>query len=302
MELIKRKKNSFKREKNILDKRSGGEKVLFTIAAIVLWFHTLTLILPIVFMLMTSLKSSGEYYATKLYDMPTQWLFENFKLAFTSLNYRNITFFDMIYNSVWFTLEKSLINELAPLMVGYVLARYKFPGKKIFTTFILVRTVLPLFTGGGAYMKLMHDLNLYDNRMLLWATSWDGLGLMALLYSAAYAGLSNAYKEAAEIDGASRLQIFVRIETPMIGSFVLVRFVLALMGNWPQYEPFLLYLPSYANLAMGLYKLQTQFSGGGENIPIYFCGLLISAIPTTILFATVSKKMFTSLAIGGLKG
>ena len=96
MELIKRKKNSFKREKNILDKRSGGEKVLFTIAAIVLWFHTLTLILPIVFMLMTSLKSSGEYYATKLYDMPTQWLFENFKLAFTSLNYRNITFFDMI--------------------------------------------------------------------------------------------------------------------------------------------------------------------------------------------------------------
>jgi ABC-type glycerol-3-phosphate transport system permease component len=302
MENIKRKKRSLMKEKNILDKRSGGEKVFFTIIAIVLWVHTLTLIIPIIFMVMTSLKSSGEYYATKLYDFPTQWLFENYKLAFSSLKYRDITFFDMLYNSTWFTLEKSLINELAPLMVGYALARYKFPGKKIITTFILVRTVLPLFGSGGAYMQLLHDLNLHDNRLLLIATSWDGLGLMALLYSAAYAGLSNSYKEAAEIDGASRLQIFAFIETPMIGSFVLVRFVLALMGNWPVYEPFLLYLPSYANLAMGLYKLQTQFSGGGENIPIYFCGLLISAIPTTILFATVSKKMFTSLAIGGLKG
>ena len=66
-------------------------------------------------MVMTSLKSSGEYYATKLYDFPTQWLFENYKLAFSSLKYRDITFFDMLYNSTWFTLEKSLINELAPL-------------------------------------------------------------------------------------------------------------------------------------------------------------------------------------------
>jgi ABC-type glycerol-3-phosphate transport system permease component len=171
----------------------------------VLWLHTLTLIIPIVFMVMTSLKSSGEYYATKLYDLPTQWLLQNYTNAFTSLKYRDITFFDMLYNSTWFTLEKSLINELAPLMVGYALARYKFPGKKFFTTFILVRTVLPLFGSGGAYMQLLHDLNLHDSRMLLIATSWDGLGLMALLYSAAYAGLSNSYKEAAEIDGASRL-------------------------------------------------------------------------------------------------
>lgn len=290
------------KEINILNKRSKGEKVLFTIIAIVLWIHTITLLIPVVFMLFTCLKSSGEYYASKLYDLPKLWLFENFSLAFTSLDYRGVTFFDMIYNSLWFTLEKSVINELAPLMVGYVLAKYKFPGKKIFTTFILVRTILPLFGSGGAYMQLIHDLNLHDNRLLLWATSWDGLGMSALLFSSAYAGVSDSYKEAAEIDGASRLRIFVSIETPLIGSFILVRFVLACMGNWPVYEPFLLYLPSYANLAMGLYKLQTQFKGGNSNVPVYFCGLLISAIPTIILFTTVSKKMFTSLSIGGLKG
>lgn len=155
-------KKSLKKEKNILDKRSGGEKIFFAIIAVILWVHTITLVIPIVFMLLTGLKSSGEYYATKLYDFPAQWLFGNFKLAFTSLKYRNITFFDMIYNSIWFTLEKSVINELAPLMVAYAIARYNFPGKKFFTTLILVRTVLPLFGSGGAYMQLLHNLNLYD--------------------------------------------------------------------------------------------------------------------------------------------
>lgn len=296
-------KKRFKiKESNILDKRSNGEKVLFGVAAVVLWIHTIALMLPLFFMLTTALKSSGEYYATKLYDLPEKWLFSNFKLAFTNLKYRDIGFFEMVYNSVWFTFEKSLITELAPLMVGYILARYEFPGKKFFSSFIIVRTVLPLFGSGGAYLQLIHELGLWDNRLLIIFTSWDGLGLGALLYASAFRGLSGSYKEAAELDGASRMRIFLSIEAPLIGSFIIVRFVLALMGNWPEYMAFLLYLPSFANLAMGLYKIQTQFSGGGENIPIYFCGLLISAVPTIILFATISNKMFTSLTIGGLKG
>ena len=71
--------------------------------------------------------------------------------------------------------------------------------------------------------------------------------------------------------------------------------------NWNEYNTMILYLPSYPTLASGLFEYQSN-AIRMANYPVYFAGLIISMIPTLILFGIFSDKVMTSLSFGGLKG
>ena len=167
----------------------------------------------------------------------------------------------------------------------------------------LFTMTLPLFGSGGAYMKFIHDVGLYDSPLYFIFTSWNGRSPSVFIYSAAFAGLSHAYKEAAELDGASRLRIFFSIEARMIAPIFWTFFINNTFGLWNDYLNILLYNPSFPNLATGLYLFGSRnATGGNMHYPKYWCGLIIGAIPPLVLFGFSSDMIFKNMALGGLKG
>ena len=296
------------KEQNILTQRDGVEKVIFGIVFTIISIHILTILIPLGFMLMNSFKGRMEFNVTNLWTPPKKWLFKNWGESFKYLvvgdsKATEVSFIGMIWNSLWQTCVRATILSLTPMLVGYVYARYDFYGKKAVMAVHLFTMTLPLFGSGGAYMKFIHDIGLFDSPLYFILTSWNGRSPSVFIYSAAFTGLSHAYKEAAELDGASRLRIFFSIEARMTAPIFWTFFINNTFGLWNDYLNVLLYQPSFTNLSTGLYLFGTKFEKSGNmHTPIYWCGLIIGSIPPLVLFGFSSDLIFKNMALGGLKG
>lgn len=296
------------KENSILTQRDGVEKIIFGIVFTILGIQCLTILVPLFFMFTNSFKAGMEFTTTNLWDFPQTWRWSNWKDAFGYLvvgdsKETEVTFIGMVWNSLWITFSRATILSLTPMLVGYVYARYDFYGKKAVMAVHLFTMTLPLFGSGGAYMKFIHDVGLYDSPLYFIFTSWNGRSPSVFIYSAAFAGLSHAYKEAAELDGASRLRIFFAIEARMIAPIFWTFFINNTFGLWNDYLNILLYNPSFPNLATGLYLFGSRnATGGNMHYPKYWCGLIIGAIPPLVLFGFSSDMIFKNMALGGLKG
>ena len=296
------------KENSILTQRDGVEKIIFGIVFAILSIQCLTILVPLFFMFTNSFKAGMEFTTTNLWEFPQTWRWSNWKDAFGYLvvgdsKDTEVNFIGMVWNSLWTTFSRATILSLTPMLVGYVYARYDFYGKKAVMAVHLFTMTLPLFGSGGAYMKFIHDVGLYDSPLYFIFTSWNGRAPSVFIYSAAFAGLSHAYKEAAELDGASRLRIFVSIEARMIAPIFWTFFINNTFGLWNDYLNILLYNPSFPNLATGLYLFGSRnATGGNMHYPKYWCGLIIGAIPPLVLFGFSSDMIFKNMALGGLKG
>lgn len=296
------------KENSILTQRDGVEKIIFGIVFTIIGIQCLTILVPLFFMFTNSFKAGMEFTTTNLWDFPQTWRWSNWKDAFGYLvvgdsKETEVTFIGMVWNSLWITFARATILSLTPMLVGYVYARYDFYGKKAVMAVHLFTMTLPLFGSGGAYMKFIHDVGLYDSPLYFIFTSWNGRSPSVFIYSAAFAGLSHAYKEAAELDGASRLRIFLAIEVRMIAPIFWTFFINNTFGLWNDYLNILLYNPSFPNLATGLYLFGSRnATGGNMHYPKYWCGLIIGAIPPLVLFGFSSDMIFKNMALGGLKG
>ena len=290
------------KENSILTQRDSVEKIIFGIFFAILTIQILTILVPLALMILNSFKGSYEFEITQLWNTPGKWKFKNWGRAFDALFVGKVSFIEMLWNSIWITFCRAAILSLTPMLVGYVYARYDFYGKKAVMAVHLFTLTLPLFGSGGAYMKFVHDANLYNSVLYFPLTSWNGRSPSVFIYSAAFAGLSHAYKEAAELDGASRFRIFFSIEARMVAPIFWTFFINNTFGLWNDYLNILLYTPKYTNLSAGLYQFGANFKGSSMNTPVYWCGLIISSIPTLLLFGFSSDLIFKNMAIGGLKG
>ena len=294
------------KEISILNKRSAGEKVLFGVMFTIFLVHCLSLILPFAWMFMSSLKEGTEYFLQEsAFSLPKKVLFSNYIDAFSKLkvnyNGKDTNLFGMLFNSIWFSTIKTSLYVMVPACVGYVMSKFNFWGKEALYAYIVFMITFPIYGSGATYMKLMYTLNLYDSPLFVVFTGLYGLGATLLVYISFFKGISNSYAEAAKIDGANAFQIMLKIMLPQATPMLLTYAITGMIGSWNMYEDVLLYLPSYSTIAAGLSLYETS-SAAALNRPMYFAGILMSSIPSLVLFATFSSKIMTSLSVGGLKG
>lgn len=291
-----------KRKKNVLNKRSGGETVLYAVVFLLFCIQSFTILFVIWWLFNNSLKDPFEYGRMQnSLAFPETPLFGNYLKAFELLNSGEISFLAMIGNSLMYTLINSFLGSFVPAVTGYVLSKYRFRGRTLIYNVAIVCMILPIVGTGAAFMKLLHTLGLYNNPLFYVAVSLGGFGSTFLIYAAFFGGVSWSYAEAAEIDGANPWQIFFRIMFPQALPVYFTYVVICAIACWNEYNMMILYMPDWYSLAAGLYSFRAN-AERGANYPVFYAGLIISMIPTFILFAVCSDKVMTSLSVGGLKG
>ena len=299
-----RKRNPAEQKKSveggILAVHRGADKVLFTIVFIVFVFHCFTLLFPVAWMIMSSMKEMNEYFLGDAFAFPKEWLFRNYIDAFTLLNDGKTTFVSMTLNSVWYTALSTSLSVFMPAITGYVLSKYAFPGRGVMYSIAIFAMTVPIVGAGAAYMRFIAEIGVYDTPLWVVINNMGGFGGTFLVYYGFFKSVSWAYAEAADIDGAGPFTIFFKIMLPQAVPIMLTYAITGAIGKWNEYESIILYLPSFPTLASGLFSYKSN--AARANYPIYFAGLIISMIPTLLIFAFFSKKIMTSISIGGLKG
>ena len=212
--------------------------------------------------------------------------------------------FWMAYYSLLYAVGTGLYSVITITFTAYAIGRYKFWLTKALYAIGLAVMIIPFVTDGGAGLLLKKQLGIYDNMLLLILTSGGCIftGQYFFIMVAHFRALDKDYADAAAIDGASEWTIMTRIMIPLSFPLMSVIFVLGFTAAWNNYSTFLFYLPSYANLSLGIYTFQLTAPLKGYTPPHILAGFLVVAIPIIVLYVLSRKLMAQNLTIGGLKG
>ena len=121
------------------------------------------------------------------------------------------------------------------------------------------------------------------------------------VYHAFFKGVPDAFREAAEIDGASDFTIMVRIFFPLAVKIILTVFLIQFVALWNDYQTPLLYLPTHPTLAYGVFYLSYFQLHEWYHTPIRMAGCIMLVIPILIIFIAFKNKLMGDISLGGIK-
>ena len=267
---------------------------------IIFTLYAFTIFYAFLWTLINSLKDPVEYilYPNK---KPEKLLFKNYKEAFSLLQANGAGFFDMFFNSIWITCARSFTSIACLACAGYVFAKCKFVGKDIIYNVLIFSMMLPLYGASSTGVKLIHNLGLYDSPLYPIISSASMQGMMMLVIRTYFNGISNEYAEAAKMDGAGNYRIFLQIMLPLAWPCLSSLLILMLIEGWNDYLMVLYYMPSYLTVPTGLY-LYSETAKFNINYPVYFAGIILTCVPSVLLYVLTQNRILNNVAMGGIKG
>lgn len=240
--------------------------------------------------------------------------FENFLYAFGKAGMRPLI--NTITRTTWYTCWHLLIA----ILLGYVMARYEFKGKRfIFITIICsqvipsVMTIIPSylllskipFAGGNNAFGIGGQGILNNSLALYLPMDWLVL-LWVFLFMQSMKSMPRAYEEAAEIDGAGFWTILTKVVIPMQKPILAVIAVTTALNTWNDWlKPFMYIndvqkstLPAY----VGMLTSQLQrFSSTAKDYPRLFGLACVAMIPPFVIFLFFQKHIVQGIASTGIK-
>lgn len=292
--------NPFKAYRRIWKKKSTSEKAVLTVMFIIFVIYALTLLFPIFWATYNSFKTQQEWDINQ-FAWPGNPTIDNYVEAFKTASASGGSLALSIFNSVWQASLSTLLGLTASCMTGYIVSKYKFKGSGFIYAVAIFIQVIPLVGAvTGMYQLMWNRLEIADTPFLIWPMWFGGFSFSFLLIYSAFKSVSWSYAESAFIDGANHFTVFVRIMLPAIKPVLASLFIVNFINAWSDYMTAYLYLPSYPPLALTVYLLANDATR--IAFPVYLAVIVVSIIPTIILFVSFQKLIMENTNAGGLKG
>lgn len=279
-------------------KKTLGEKIVLGIFFVIIAIHAATFLYSFSWVFINALKTTKVFEANPS-GFPDTIVWSNFKEAFQRVSIDGVSFLSMLVNSVMLCLLTTVMSVSANVLVAYTLARYRFPGRNIVYAMLIFVLTVPLYGGSSIGYKLMSNLGMIDNPLLMCLNWFNGFASNTLILYGCFQVISQTYVEAAYLDGANDIQIFARVMLPQARPSIAAVAILGIIGQWSNYEMSLIYLPSYPNLALGIFLFEDMVAASKT---IYFASVCITMLPVLIVFACFQKTIMSNFSLGGIKG
>lgn len=276
-------------------------KIFVYVALITL---AISIIVPIAWVFLASLKSQLELVSGNPFDFPKQMLWSNFADAFVKARMG-----DYLLNTIIVTALSLVILLVVALPASYVLARFDFVGKKFFNGLFMAGLfvnvnyiVLPIFLMlFNADIKLGVDFFLNSKFWLSVVYAATALPFTIYLLTGYFKTLPKAYEEAARIDGCDYFKTMTKIMIPMARPSIITVILFQFLAFWNEYIIAFTFMDKdNATLAVGVKYLMAD-AKSQANFGVMYAGLVIVMIPTLILYICVQKKITQGMSIGGMK-
>jgi multiple sugar transport system permease protein len=267
---------------------------------VVLVLGALYCLVPVVWVLVASTKSSSELFSTFTF-LPGTGLVENLGDLFA---YGDGQYAQWALNSLVFAGVGAVACTLVSTMAGYALAKYDFPGRQVAFYAILGGVLLPGITLAIPQYLLMSKIGLagtYWSVLLPCLISPFGI-FLARVY--AVSAVPTETMEAARIDGANDARVFVSVALPMMVPGMVTIFLLQFVGIWNNFLlPFIMLSDERMYpLTVGLYTLLSKGSGTPSLYTLAIIGSAVAIIPLVVMMLVLQRYWRLDLISGGLKG
>lgn len=263
-------------------------------AWVLLIFLSFLFLMPIIWVIGSSFKSTGELFSWPPSLFGRSPSLSNYRKALEEGHF-GIYFFNTVFTSLVATILTIVVN----LMSGYAFAKYRFKGDKILFGVVLATLMIPLEVIMIPIFKVIVATNLYNS---LWGLIIPAVAspTAVFLVRQYYVGIPDAYMEAARIDGASEGSILMRIMIPLAKPVISVLCIFSFMWRWNDYL-----WPKLVINSKERYTIQLALANYSGEYSVDWNSLLamsvISMIPVIIVFVTLQKYIIGGMTAGGVK-
>lgn len=274
---------------------------------------------PLIRMISMAFMSSQDIIDPEVMWIPTQLTFANFKVATFVMNLP-----DALWSTLWFTMILAGSQTLVTAMTGFALARFDFAFKKVWFILILISFVIPIPI--VIIPRIMMFITIQDQLavqmigtvipQLMMTTFGQGVNsaIAILIFYNFFRMIPTSLDEAAQIDGASPIQVFYHIILKMSVTVITIVFLFSFVWNWNETYVTTTFVRSGIDLlSLKLATFDSAFARMGSTIPgqagvarineaYKMAATLLSMLPLLILYLFSQKKFVEGIENAGVTG
>ena len=276
------------------DENMSKRKIRTVIIYLILMAATVFVLVPIIWLIITSFKPRGEIYMP---SMPSKWVLDSYSELL-----QNFSFDKYFKNSLIVASVTTVLVCIVSIPAAYGFANYRYCGsRKIFTGCVFLR-MFPFITLLIPLYIYISKLGLMNTKLaLVIANTTFNLPMSLWIMEACFRGLPNELIDAASIDGASRIKTFLQVMLPVSKPSIATIVILTFLNAWNEFM-FAFICTSSENaktITVGMTML-TQEKGIRWDLMAAAGSLYI--IPMLVIVIIFQKAIVRGMTLGSVKG
>lgn len=249
---------------------------------------------PCIWLILSAFNANGSLLTLDGF-FPESYSFDTFKTLFTEkVEHDYMTWFG---NTLFVAGISCVISTVLVLAVSYTMSRYRFKSRKQMMKATLLLNIFPNFMNMAALFVIMTQFDLINNLWGLILLYSSGATMGFLVQKGFFDTIPSTIYDAATLDGATDLRVFVSITLPLSKPIIVYTALTAFVWPWSDFMLPKLLLPdkSQWTVAIGLNWLdESKFS-------IFAAGSVFIAVPIVALYIALSKYLIQGGAAGAVK-
>jgi len=279
-----------------MERRGSKEIVLQIGVFVVLGLLAVVFLMPLLWMLSTSLKPIEETMKMPPTFIPSSPKWHNYAEAV-----REIPFLQYLWNTVVISGLGTIGVILSCSLVAYGFAFLRWPGRDLFFWMTVATMMIPFPVIMVPLYGVFRELGMIGTLTPLWLPAWFGSAWDIFLMRQFFLGIPKDLLDAARIDGCTELQIWRRIVLPLASPVLVVVGLFHVIWSWNDFLGPLLYLTKQETytLSLGLQFYQSQ--NGGTQWHLLMAASVLMVLPVLILFLVGQRALIRGITMTGIK-
>ena len=253
-------------------------------------------IFPYIWTFLTSIKPTDELYTTNIKILPRETTFQNYVTLFTSTD-----FLASMFHSIVIAVITSCISMLVSSMASYAFARYRFRGKNLALSGILLLYMFPSVLYLTPLFVVFNKLKLIGSPVALVVSYCTfTIPFSIWLLTSYMKSIPLELEEAAIVDGCTRQKCFKDVLLPVSAPGLVTCSTLSFLGSWNNFQ-FALILSGEKTRTLPV-SLQYFVSGADIRWGRMLAATIVVIVPTIILTMLLQKYIVQGMTAGAVKG
>ena len=251
---------------------------------------------PIFWAFISSFKTYAEINSSAL-SWPSHFSLDNYVAAF-----KFAPIGKYFLNSVIIVGSSVLVTVALVAMCAYIVSRFDFKLKTMVVLLISASLMLPAQAISLPLFAIFQKLGIFDTKIgLIIVYSAMGIPMSFFVMTSYYKTISTALEESAYIDGASFLQTFLHIILPLAKPGLVTIALLQFINTWNEFY-FALMLTSGDSARTVPIALNYYMGTFANNYSALFAAVVMTVLPTILVFIILQRQVMESLTAGAVKG
>lgn len=274
-----------------------NERAAAIVRTIIVSLIAVLFVVPLVWMVLSSLKTAPEVFARPFHWLPARVQWQNYATVWMNEEASMLrAFANTLYIALFSIVGQMFISSLA----AYSFAKINFKGKQVVFMLFLSSMMVPSQLTIIPRFMLFKTIGLYNNLWAIILPAFFGATSIFMLRQF-YMGLPNDLIEAAKIDGAGHLRIFLRIMLPLTKAALMSLIILAFISSWNEYMAPLIFLVK-KELYTVSQNIQWYMLDEFKEHNLTMAAATSAIVPVVILFIVGQKYFVEGIATSGVKG